>query len=430
MVENQVYGLQILTFLVKQYGYQIVNIKGLSTTDYWLVNIREKYPLVCITSDTYTEGNILQGTFGQVYRALLTTFTQLPKCLVINTSEMSEKFEHDQIIQIPVKENQPIDHSLSETFNGIDQVVRKVEDISKEKRNLKKSLQKTARDRFYSAMKEKNKGNVVTFGLFILCFVIFLGTKLLNSITNDEIVSAIIAGAYYKMSVVGANEYWRLLTAGFVHTDIWHLFVNMMALFSIGNFLERQMKRSHYITVILVSIIAGNFAVMIGDGNIVGLGISGALYGLLGVYTVLIFSSGAYKNPRILNSFTTVLAMNLIVSLLPNISMLGHLGGFIAGVVLGICFSKQELLMHLKKHVIIASILVLVGCGTMIPRITRIQPVYGGTDAKLIYSLQEMNLNSYAKYLLDSFNQQIDKQGDEGYREIIFELIEMERNEE
>mgnify|MGYP003292105042 CR=1 FL=1 len=40
--EKQVYGLQLLTFLVKEYDYQIVNIKGLKTTDYWLVNIHSQ----------------------------------------------------------------------------------------------------------------------------------------------------------------------------------------------------------------------------------------------------------------------------------------------------------------------------------------------------------------------------------------------------
>ena len=42
MAEKQVYGLQLLTFLVKEYDYQIVNIKGLKTTDYWLVNIHSQ----------------------------------------------------------------------------------------------------------------------------------------------------------------------------------------------------------------------------------------------------------------------------------------------------------------------------------------------------------------------------------------------------
>ena len=61
MVEKQVYGLQLLTFLVKEYDYQIVNIKGLKTTDYWLVNIKSEYPIICITNDAYTESNILNA---------------------------------------------------------------------------------------------------------------------------------------------------------------------------------------------------------------------------------------------------------------------------------------------------------------------------------------------------------------------------------
>lgn len=427
MAEKQVYGLQILTFLVNKYDYQIVNIKGLSTNDYWLVNMKEKYPLICITNDTYNEMNILQGTFGQIYRALMTTFVQLPQCLVINTSDLSTKFEFDKILQIPVIENQPLDDSLMEVFKGMDQAVRTVEDISKEKRNLKKILQQKARNKFYAQVKENNKRSRITLFLLALCIAIYFGIKLINPITQDEITSAIIAGAYYKMNVVSAYEYWRLLTAGFIHVDMWHLLMNMMSLINLGSIVERHISKAQYLLTLILSIIVGNLFVLIGDGNIVGVGISGGLFGLFGVYSVMLFAHGAFKNPRVLHSFISTLMMNLLISLLPNISMLAHVGGFITGIVMGICFFKTPLFVSLKKHVLIAFTIVLVACCARIPSIMHISPIYGGTDAKIIYTLQELHLDFYADYLMDRYSEHIEKQGEEGYREMLTELVNMER---
>lgn len=429
MVEKQVYGLQLLTFLVKEYDYQIVNIKGLKTTDYWLVNIRSEYPIICITNDAYTESNILNGTFGQIYRALMSTFTQMPKCLVITTSNESEKFEREQIIQIPIIENQPIDENIIQTFVGIDHVVRKVEDISKEKKNLKRSLQQKARDNFVNNMKQNSKSTQITKFIGFACLAIYVLMKLLTSISHDEVTSAIVLGAYYKMNVVSAFEYWRLLTAGFMHIDALHLACNMMALVNLGNIVERQLTKGQYILTLCLSIIVGNLFVLIGDGNIVGVGLSGGLFGLFGLLTVMLFAQGAFKNPRIRSSFITTMLINACITMMPNVSMLAHLGGFITGIVLGIYYSEHQLFKSLKVHVLAAFAMILIACCIQVPYVSRIMPIYGGTDAKIIYTLQELKLDGYADYLMDRYSKHIDAQGEEDYDKTLKELIELERIE-
>ena len=156
MEEKQVSVLQLLTFLVNKYDYQIVNIKGLPTQDYWLVNLKQKYPLICITNELYTQENINESVFGQVYRAILSTFTMAVKCLILNTNRQSSRFEYQQLIQIPIIEDMPVDSFLLETFEGIDHVVRKVKNVSQEKRHLTKVLQQKARSQYYSSLRERN----------------------------------------------------------------------------------------------------------------------------------------------------------------------------------------------------------------------------------------------------------------------------------
>lgn len=429
MAEKQVYGLQLLTFLVKEYDYQIVNIKGLKTTDYWLVNIHSQYPIICITNDVYTESNILNGAFGQIYRALMSTFTQMPKCLVINTSNESVKFEREQIVQIPIVENQPIDENIVQIFAGIDRVVRKVEDISKEKKNLKRSLQQKARNNFVNNMKENSKNSKLTNYIGFACLVVFVLMRLLTNISHDQVTSAIVLGAYYKMNVVSAFEYWRLMTAGFMHVDALHLVCNLMALVSLGNIVERQLTKGQYIFSLCLSIIVGNLFVLIGDGNIVGVGISGGLFGLFGVLTMMLFAQGAFKNPRIRNSYISTMIINMCITMMPNVSMLAHLGGFITGIVLGICYSEHKVFKSLKVHVLTAYAMILIACCIQVPYVSRIMPIYGGTDAKIIYTLQELKLDGYADYLMDRYTKHIENQGEKDYDKTLKELIELERIE-
>ena len=429
MAEKQVYGLQLLTFLVKEYDYQIVNIKGFSTPDYWLVNMKQKYPIICITNDVYTESNVLNGNFGHIYRALISTFTQIPMCLIINTSNESQKFEHEQILQIPIVENQPIDENILQIFNGIDHVVRKVEDISKEKRNLKRTLQQKAMDNYHHNAKENKKNTRITKAISLICLALFFMIKLLTTVNQDPVTSAIVLGAYYKMNVVSAFEYWRLFTAGFIHVDIFHLLCNMIALVNLGNMVERHLTKAQYIFALCLSVVVGNLFVLIGDGNIVGVGISGGLFGLFGILTVMLFAQGAFKNPRIRSSFISTMLINAVISTMPNVSMLAHMGGFITGIVLGICYSKHELLKSLKNSVLIAFAFILIACCAQIPYVSRIMPIYGGTDSKIIYTLQELKLDNYADYLMERYTKHIEGQGEDDYSSILHELIESERNQ-
>ena len=430
MAEKQVYGLQLLTFLVNKYDYQIVNIKGLKTQDYWLVNLNQKYPLICITNDVYSKATIDQGSFGQIYSAIISTFKQNTKCLILNTNQMSQKFELNQILQIPVIENQPMDESLLQDFSGIDHVVRTVNDINKEKRTLTKILQQKEKSRYQTFLKQSRKNMKVTNIVGLICLVMFVACQLLTLINQNGITSAILLGAYYKINVVGAFEYWRLLTSGFIHIDFIHFLMNMLALFNLGLVMEKQMKRNQYLTVLLSSIVVGNLFVLMGSGNVVGVGISGGLYGLLGVYTVMIFSNGAYKNRQVMSSFISVLMVNVFISLLPNISLLAHLGGYISGVVLGIYFSRSVKLNNIKKHVLIPYLLVILGCFAWIPKVSRIMPIYAGTDANIIYTLEELHLDFYADYLVDRYDAHLSQQGEEGYRYYLKQLVQSQREED
>jgi membrane associated rhomboid family serine protease len=130
-------------------------------------------------------------------------------------------------------------------------------------------------------------------------------------------------------AAVDAGEWWRAATAAFTHTSPLHLGLNMLALLLFGSELERQLGRARYLTVYLVSALGGAVALQLFGAYFQGaVGASAAIYGLLGAFGVVLV-----KQRQDLRGLLTLLAINLAVSFLPGISLLGHLGGLVVGAL-------------------------------------------------------------------------------------------------
>ncbi len=129
---------------------------------------------------------------------------------------------------------------------------------------------------------------------------------------------------------VADGEWWRLLTGGFLHFGPIHLLFNMMALWVIGRDVEPALGRGRFLAVYLVSLLGASAAVMLltaPNANVAGA--SGAVFGLMGALAVLL------RRLRIpLGQVGGLIAINLAITfLLPGISVAGHLGGLVTGVI-------------------------------------------------------------------------------------------------
>ena len=413
---EQVKNLQLLTFLVNEYNYQIVQTNGLQTDDYWLMNMKHQYPLICITHRKMDAVSAQSGSFRQLTLAITSTFHQPGKLLILSTNEQAQDFIANDVTQHVVVVNRPVASELIRAFPGIEKASREVKNVHSETRNLTRLLQKKARSEMWKEMKRTKSVPINTIIVAVICLVLFIAANLLTFITHDSVVSSIFAGAYYKMSVVSAHEYWRLITAGFVHYDFFHILMNLIALLNLGLILERRLTPLRYWILLLISILVGNLFVFVGDGNVVGLGISGGLFGFLGAIIVFYYVEGAFKNPRILSNFITTVTMNILISLLPGISMLAHLGGFVAGLAVGVVFVNAAKMKSFAVHTVIAFGLLIGLCISRIPSLQTIQDIYGQTDLMIMQTAYDLNLDFYGDYLYNSFCGQMEKQGISEYR--------------
>ena len=127
---------------------------------------------------------------------------------------------------------------------------------------------------------------------------------------------------------VDAGEWWRLVTAAFLHIGPVHLLLNMLALLVFGSELERQIGRWRYLAVYFVSILGGAAAVQLFTDSPVA-GASTGIWGLMGAFAVLMIAS-----KQDLRGIVTLLAMNVLISVVvPGISLVGHIGGLVGGVL-------------------------------------------------------------------------------------------------
>jgi membrane associated rhomboid family serine protease len=131
----------------------------------------------------------------------------------------------------------------------------------------------------------------------------------------------------YGVNLFG--EWWRVFTAAFLHIGPIHLVMNMLGLLIFGSELERQLGRVRFLALYLLSALGGAAAIQLfGDPRVPVAGASTAIYGLLGGLAVVML----YRRQD-LRGLLTLLAINVFISFLPGVSLLGHLGGLVAGAL-------------------------------------------------------------------------------------------------
>lgn len=143
--------------------------------------------------------------------------------------------------------------------------------------------------------------------------------------------------------LVEEGEWWRMLTAAFLHAGFTHILFNGWALYVFGPRLEQQVGSAAFLGLYLASAVAGGAAAyLLGDIGDVVVGASGAIFGLFGAW---LFSAWRVRHTRmgraLFQQLVVLLAINAMLPLIaPRISWQGHLGGLVAGVVIASIWSR------------------------------------------------------------------------------------------
>jgi membrane associated rhomboid family serine protease len=143
--------------------------------------------------------------------------------------------------------------------------------------------------------------------------------------------------SFQGVSLIGLEhgEWYRLITAAFLHYGPIHLGMNMLALWWLGQPVEAALGRARFALIYLVAGLAGSTGALLLSPNEVTVGASGAIFGILGALFILEY----HATGRLMGQATTLIVINIAFSFaVPNISIGGHLGGLAAGVLGAIAF--------------------------------------------------------------------------------------------
>lgn len=167
----------------------------------------------------------------------------------------------------------------------------------------------------------------VLIGLNVIAYIAQLATE-------GDPGSVFQRGAMQSYAVAD-GDYWRLLTAAFLHGSLLHIAFNMYALYLFGPFVEKALGTARFIAAYLTTAIGSSvFVYWLERPELATIGASGAVFGLFGMALMLLL-----RAKQDVTTLIVLLAINGVISLQGNISWQGHLGGFVAGCILGAAFA-------------------------------------------------------------------------------------------
>jgi rhomboid protease GluP len=173
---------------------------------------------------------------------------------------------------------------------------------------------------------------------------------------------------------VFAGQWWRLITATFVHVDLYHLLSNLCFLLLFGSIAETVFQRAGYLVLWLLTGVAGSMSQLLAlSPQYYGYGASGVAFGLVGALWSA-YCLERVPSPTIVRRWSVVILLAFFITLgfLPDwihsrSFNAAHLGGLLAGMILGLVIpirTTRAPIRRLGATVVIAAI-ALLGCAKL-----------------------------------------------------------------
>jgi membrane associated rhomboid family serine protease len=149
----------------------------------------------------------------------------------------------------------------------------------------------------------------------------------------------VVEGILYREAIAEGHQYYRLVSAGFLHENILHIGFNMYLLYLLGLMLEPAIGSARFAAIYFTSLLAGSFGALLFTASPT-LGASGAIFGLMGGAAVELRARGFSVMQ---SGIGGLIILNLVLSLsLPGISVGAHIGGLIGGAIAALAIRTAD----------------------------------------------------------------------------------------
>jgi membrane associated rhomboid family serine protease len=163
-----------------------------------------------------------------------------------------------------------------------------------------------------------------------------------NLALNEPLSGAMVAlgGNFYPLTIEG-GQWWRLLTLTLLHGGITHFGFNSLATWNIGKPLE---SRAGWKALVTTFVVSGGFAslasTLINPRETIGIGASGAVFGMFGFVIVWGVSDIQQFIGQIRRNLVIMVVMVGSSAIIPGIDNVAHIGGLLAGLLLGFVWER------------------------------------------------------------------------------------------
>ena len=186
----------------------------------------------------------------------------------------------------------------------------------------------------------------ITYTLIAVNIIVYLVTAFLSqSIMDMDIETLVNMGAVYGPFTVLESQWWRLLSAMFLHGGMTHLLMNMVSLYLIGRGVEEYFDTKSYLIIYIFSGILGSLASLYMHLESVGVGASGAIFGVFGALAGFFLAHREKiesHTKAFMKDFAIIIGINLMIGFsIPSVDMSAHIGGLVAGLLGGFMISKN-----------------------------------------------------------------------------------------
>jgi len=332
--------MSLVHYFVTKENYAPINVQGVKD-EIWLENLNGPYRIIRISCNSIIneeqfEFDIfkMKHIMRQIKKKTMSfKINALNICLDLSKKVDEGNIKNIETIRVEdikdifnseiVKSFPSIKNELLETDDGLELIINVTNDINEktEKEN----------EKFNDVFSPKRIIFTNIISLICILMYVIVGIYGNNFFNFDANVLAKFGAN--NILLVKNGEIYRLLTCAFLHVGLIHLVVNMYSLRVIGPSVEGLIGKGKFVFIYLISAISASLmSLVFVDSNIVSVGASGAIFGLMGALLYFGYHYRLYLNDAIKTQIIPVILFNLIMGfMMPGIDNGAHIGGLIGG---------------------------------------------------------------------------------------------------
>ncbi len=186
-----------------------------------------------------------------------------------------------------------------------------------------------------------------------ICVAVYIVFEIIGDPTSASFM--LEHGALYAPAVLIGGQWYRLLTAAFLHFGLPHLINNLLLLVCLGSYLERAYGKVRFAILYLLVAVGANYVSLIHlartGSNAVSAGASGVVFGMIGALIMLVLSHRGHYRELPLRRLLFMLILCLYFGFASGglVDNAAHVGGLIIGFAIGFVYFALEALAGLIR---------------------------------------------------------------------------------